>query len=162
MRSALTPGQSTIILFTCLDYNEGRPRVRSDRGCVMPLGEKDCSYRGAYRVPLFNWSVCVSVCVTFVVFTDCESCTRPISTNPGSMEAREYGLTRETCFFAYRLELDVVTGLLWISWCVLGGADFFPCSFFRFFFFFECTRPAASMRPPYLIYLSTSIPSFST
>ena len=44
--------------------------------------------------------VCVSVWVTFVVFTDCESCTRPIS---GSMEAREYGLTRGTCFLAFRL-----------------------------------------------------------
>ena len=27
----------------------------------------------------------------FYVFTDCESCTRPISTNPVSMEAGEYG-----------------------------------------------------------------------
>ena len=46
---------------------------------------------------LFNRLVCVSVpeyvCVTFVVFTYCESCTRPISTNPGSMEAGEYELT---------------------------------------------------------------------
>ena len=32
--------------------------------------------------------------VTFVASTDGESCTRPISTNPGSMEAGEYGLTR--------------------------------------------------------------------
>ena len=40
----------------------------------------------------------MSVCVTFVVFTDCESSTRPISTNPGSMEAGEYGLTRGMCF----------------------------------------------------------------
>ena len=74
------------------------------------------------------------VCVTFVVFTDCESCTRPISTNPGSMEAGEYGLTRGTCFLACRLELVAVAGLLCISWCVLGGADFFPVFFFRFFF----------------------------
>ena len=71
--------------------------------------------------------------VEFVVFTDCESCTRPISTNPGSMEAREYGLTRGTCFLACRLELDAVAGLLWISWCVLGGADF-SFFFLRFFF----------------------------
>ena len=63
-------------------------------------------------------SVSDSVCVTLVVFTDCQSCTRPISTNPRSMEAGEYGLTRGTCFLACRLEL------LWISWCVLGGADF--------------------------------------
>ena len=44
----------------------------------------------------------MTCCVTFVVFTDCESCTRSISTNPGSMEAGEYGLTRGTCFVARR------------------------------------------------------------
>ena len=101
-------------------------------------------------------SLCVSACVTFVIFTDCESCTRPISINPGFMEAGEYGLTCGTCFLACRLELDAVAGLLWISWCVLGGADFSAFFSPRFFFFFECTRPAASMRPPFLIYLSTS------
>ena len=74
----------------------------------------------------------VSVCVTFVVFTDCESCTRPISTNPGSMEAGEYGLTRGTCFVACRLEVVAVTGLLWISWW-LDAAGFFV-SIFLFFF----------------------------
>ena len=92
-------------------------------------------------------SLCVSACVTFVIFTDCESCTRPISINPGFMEAGEYGLTCGTCFLACRLELDAVAGLLWISWCVLGGADFSAFFSPRFFFFFECTRPAASMRP---------------
>ena len=51
-------------------------------------------------------------CVTFVVFTDCENCTRPISTNPGSMKAGEYGLTRGTCFTARRLELGAVAGRL--------------------------------------------------
>ena len=96
----------------------------------MPIGIKASSYRGAYRVPLFNWSVCVSVsgCVTFVVFTDCESCTRPICTNPRSIEAGEYGLTRGTWVFARRLEVVAVAGLLWIQWCVLGGADFFVLS----------------------------------
>ena len=59
-----------------------------------------------------HYFVCLSVCVTFVVFTDCESCTRPISTNPGSMEAGEYGLTSGTCFVAHRLELVAVAGLL--------------------------------------------------
>ena len=67
--------------------------------------------------------VCVRVCVTFVVLTDCESCTRPISTNPGSMEAGEYGLPRGMCFVA-RLELVAVAWLLWISWCVSGAAGF--------------------------------------
>ena len=74
---------------------------------------------------------------------------------PGSMEAREYGLTRETCFVARRLEVAAVVGLLWISWCVLGGADF-VVYFFRFFPFFERKRPAESMRPPCLMYISTS------
>ena len=62
------------------------------------------------------------VCVTFVVFTDCASCNRPISTNPGSMEADEYELTRGTCFVASRLEVVAVAGLLWILWCVLDAA----------------------------------------
>ena len=67
---------------------------------------------------LINLSVCASasVCVTFIVFTDCESCTRPISTNPGSMKAGEYGLTRGTCVVVRRLELVTVAGLLWLSW----------------------------------------------
>ena len=69
------------------------------------------------------------VCVTFVVFADCESCTRPISTNPGSMEAGEYGLTRGTWFFARRLEVVAVAGLMWVSWCVFGGAGFFRVFF---------------------------------
>ena len=79
-------------------------------------------------VPLFNFSVCLCVCVTPVVFTDCESRTRPISINPVPMEAGEYGVTRGACFFARRLEVVAVTGLLRLSWCVLGGVDFFVLS----------------------------------
>ena len=78
-------------------------------------------------------SVCVSVCGTFVVFTDCESCTRPISTNPAFMEAGEYGLTRGTCFVARRLEVVAVAWLLCISWCVWVGRIFL-CLFSCFFF----------------------------
>ena len=74
-------------------------------------------------------------CVTFIVFTDCESCSRPISTNPGFMESGEYGLTRGTCFLACGLEVDAVAGLLWISLGVLGGAD----SSSVFFFFKQKT-----------------------
>ena len=62
------------------------------------------------------------MCVTFVVFTDYESCTWPISTNPGSIEAGEYGLTRGTRVFARCLEVVAVAGLMWVSWCVFGGA----------------------------------------
>ena len=37
-----------------------------------------------------HYLISVSVCITSVVFTDCESCTRLISTNPVSMEAGEH------------------------------------------------------------------------
>ena len=50
------------------------------------------------------------------------------------MEADEYGLTRGTRFVARSLELVAVAGLLWISWCVLGRADFFCFFVLRFFF----------------------------
>ena len=49
------------------------------------------------------------------------------------MEAGECGLARGTCFAARRLEVVAVAGLLWISWCVLGAADFFEFFFTDFF-----------------------------
>ena len=62
--------------------------------------------------------------IEFVVFTDCESCTRPDFPEP-SMEAAEYGLTRGTCFFTHRVEVVAVAGLLWLSRCVFDEAGFF-------------------------------------
>ena len=82
----------------CLMYlstsNEARPRERSDRGRFLPIGKKPLHTGVRTGCHCLTIIVCVSVsvCVTFVVLTDCESCTRPISTNPGSMEAGEYGL----------------------------------------------------------------------
>ena len=79
--------------------------------------------------------MCVRVCdIEFVVFTDCESCTRPISTNPGSMEAGEHAQTRVARFVTVCLEVVAVAGLMWVSWCVFGGAGFFRDFFFSFFF----------------------------
>ena len=72
--------------------------------------------------------------VTFDVFTNCEGCTRQISTTPGSIEAGEYGRTCGTWVFVRRLEVVAGAGLLWLSWCVLGGAEFFPCFFHEFAF----------------------------
>ena len=83
-------------------------------------------------------SVCVPVRVCdikFVVFTDCESCTRPISTNPGYMEAGEYGLTRGTCFVARRLEVVAVAGLLLIYSVVYFFSVWWDFVFFLFVFF---------------------------
>ena len=78
---------------------------------------------------------------------------RPISTNWGSMEAGECGLTSGACFVAPCFELVAVAGLLWISSCVLGAVYFRVVVCVRFLF---STRPAASMRPACLICLSTS------
>ena len=87
--------------------------------------------------------------VTFEVFTYFESCTGPFSTNPESMEAVEYRLTRGICVVARRLEVHRSPGP-----CRFRGV-FWVRRYFAFFS--ECTRPAASIRPPCLIYLSTSI-----
>ena len=95
-----------------------------------------------------------SVFATFAFSTDCESCRRPISTNPGSLEAGEYELTRGLCFVARRLDVDGFGRRAVVDFVVCFGRG--GISFFSRFFFFERTRPAASMRPPYLIYLSTS------
>ena len=66
--------------------------------------------------------------IELVVLTDCESCTRPTSTNPGSIEAGEHALTCGASVLALRLEVVTVAGLLWIQWCVFGVADSFMLS----------------------------------
>ena len=105
----------------CLIYlstgHEARPRERSNRGRLLPSRQKSLFIPGCAQGAII-YLVCrwVCVCVFFVVLTDCESCTRPISTNAASMEVGEYGLTREKCFFARRLEMVAVAWLLRVSW----------------------------------------------
>ena len=103
-----------------------------------------------------HYLVCLRVCLTSDVFSYCESCTRPISTNPVSMDAGEYGLSRETCFAARRLETVAVAGLLCISRCVLGKAFLLLlllllCLSAGICFYFSvsctCTRPLAARDP---------------
>ena len=97
--------------------------------------------------------MCVRVCdIDFAVFTDRESCTRPISENPASMEAGECGLTRGTCFSARRVEVVAAAGLMWVLWCVFGGAGFivvFQVLNNHIFFSNSCTstRPLAATDP---------------
>ena len=50
------------------------------------------------------------------------------------MKAGEYGLTRGTCFVARHLEVVAVAGLLWITWCVVGGAEFWDVFIYLFIF----------------------------
>ena len=75
---------------------------------------------------LSSLSACLSVClcvrVTFVVLREVYEANFH---KPGSMEAAEHGLTRGTCFVECYLAVVAVAGLLWMSWCDLGGADFF-------------------------------------
>ena len=124
-----------------------RAPSRSGRGRRAAADFVVCFRGGGYIL-----CVSVSVCVTFVVLTDCESCTGPISTNPGYIEEGEYGLTRGTCSIARSLELVAVARLLWVSWCVLGGAGFVYHVFLLQTHTASCTYAAASC----LIYLSTS------
>ena len=79
----------------------------------------------------------------------------PISTNPVSIEAGEYGLTRGTWFFARCLDVVAVAVLLWISWGLLVGR-------ICLFFLFKRLRPAANLTPLCLTCLSTSIFSRSS
>ena len=51
------------------------------------------------------------------------------------MEAGVYGLTRGImCLVARRLGVVAVAGLLWTSWCVLGGVGFLLFLFFSIIF----------------------------
>ena len=75
-----------------------------------------------------------------IVFTDCESCTRPISINPGSVEAGKYGLTRGACSVERRLEVVAVADF---GVCYACG-EIFSRLFFRdyVFVFFLRTHTA--------------------
>ena len=110
-------------------FERTRPAASMKPPCLIYLSTSTGLRTGCHYLSII---VCLSVCVWNIrVFTDCESCTRSISANPGSVEAGEYGLTRGTCFVARRLKVIAVAGLLWISWCVLGSAGFRV--FFSFF-----------------------------
>ena len=112
----------------------------------MPKSKNALGRFAAYRVALFNLSVCECVCVKFVVLLVARAVRGRFSQNPGSMEAGEYGLTRGLCFLECRLELDAVAGLLWISWCDMGEAEFFR-AFHEFTFsnlFVDPRQPASN------------------
>ena len=132
-------------------------RASEAADAVFAYRPKSLFIPGSVRGAIVCLSVCLSVCVCvpFVVVTDCESCTRPVSTKPGSMETGKYGLTRGTCFVARRCRggrgcraaVDCVV-------CFGVRRDF--VFFFSSFFFAERSRPTASTNLPCLIYLCTS------
>ena len=116
-------GFFAVFLFVFFPFERTRPAASMRSPCLIYLSISTGVRTGCHYL------ISVSLCVIFVVFTDCESCTRAISTNSGSMETGKCGRTRGTCFITCRLEVVAVAGLLWLSWCVFGGADF--CLFFR-------------------------------
>ena len=88
--------------------------------------------------------------VTFVVFTDSESCTRWISTNPGPMEVGKHGQMRGARFVAVCLEVVAVAGLMWVLRCVSRGEGVFLIFVSTIFFFSNSctsTRPLAARDP---------------
>ena len=99
-----------------------------------PLSKKPSAYRGAYMVPFLFYSM--SVCVTFVVSIDFESCTSPTYTNPGFMETGIYGNGR-----VWANAWDVFPRMLsQVGRGRRSAADFVVCFgwggfFFRVFFF---------------------------
>ena len=76
------------------------------------------------------------VCVTLVVFAGCGSCSRPISTNAGSIEACKYGLTRAACCVARRLEVVAAGGAVDFRVCFGCVGVFLVLTFFSVYFFF--------------------------
>ena len=137
MRLFLSSGQKSLF------YN--------DNEAFLPKGKKKPLHTGVRTGCLIQVvGPCVCVCVSFVVFTDCESCTRPISSNSGSMEAGECGRS------VGRVSSHAVSrwarspGCCGLRGVFFGGADFLSFSFF------DSTRPTPSIRPPCLIYFSTS------
>ena len=109
-------------------------------------------------IPAFPFRISrpFDICVTFVVLADCESCTRPISTNPGiyggsgRVWTNAWDVFRRTPSRGGRGRRDAAD---FVGYFGCGGISNL---FFSLFFFFGRTRPAASMKSPCLIYLSTS------
>ena len=129
----------------------------------MPIGKKASSRRGAFRVPLFIESISLSVCASVCM-----------------CNIRRFYLLRKLYKANFHKPGIYGSGRVWANvgrvlsravsrWsrspgccgccgfrCVFGVGRFFRSFSFSFLFFFERTRPAASMRPPWLIYLSAS------
>ena len=126
--------------------NEARPREGSGRGRFLPGGKNASFQRGHtgfhYLISINSLSVClaclpvlsVCLCALFRITIDCESCTRPAITNPGSMEAGWPGLTRWTCSVASRLELAKVAVILQFCRRALKSRRDFVCLRFSYFF----------------------------
>ena len=102
----------------------------------------------------YSISLSVSVCVTYAVFTDCGSCTRPISQTREQWKRASVGerVGRVSSHSVSRWSRSPgccgFRGVFWVR------RDFV---FFFSIFFLERTWPAASMRPACLVYLSTSV-----
>ena len=133
-------------------YSEVRPRERSGRGHFLPLGKKASSYRGAFRVPLLNWSVCLCVCQcvhvkhsSFLLIARAVRGRLSYSWDLWKLASLGYRVGRVSPQDVSRLSRSPgcceFRGVFWVG-------RIFVAFFFSSFFSFERTRPAANMRPP--------------
>ena len=111
---------------------------------------------GCHYFIFLSVCVCVLVCVTFFDFTDCESCTRPICTNPVYMEASMVQRVRRDFLRAvlrWRLSLGCCrfSAEFWV------GRDFFVGFCFSICFFVQTHRACCKFEGTLPVYLFTSI-----
>ena len=121
----------------------------------MPLGKKASSYRVVYRVPLLKLSVCLSVCVTFVLFTDCESCTRPIFHKPGIYGSGTVGANARDVFPCMPSRVGGGRRAWDFVVCFGWGGGFFRVHFSSLFFLRTHTACWKHKAASCLMYLST-------
>ena len=140
---------------SCLIYistrNEARRKEGTDRGRSLPLRQKRLFIPGSYKMPLFNYSVCAFVCYIrrFHWLRELYEADfhKPGIYGSGRVWANAWDVFRRTPSRGGRGRRAAVNFVVCFG---CGGISFFS------FFFFERTRPAASMRPLCLIYVSTS------
>lgn len=122
------------------------------------MAKKVSALRGCAQASIFVFSrsgrlsvVRFCLCVRRGLI-DCETCTRPIYTNPEPTGARELTLTRGTCYVASRLELVTVAVPLRFRgpWCCVLRTR-------QDMLFFERTLPTACVREPCLSYPCASM-----
>lgn len=114
---------------------------------------------GAYRPPVYKykyvqWFICLCTVYRWWTYTtDNESCPGPIPTNPGSIEGSEHGrLFRHQASPFGRGCMDLCG-----FGVGFGRRQYFVIIFFVCVFYIGCTRPGASMKPPCLTYVFTTV-----
>ena len=138
--------------FVFLLFERARPAASMRTPCQTYL-PNSTGVRTGWK-NLICLSTCRWACVTFVVVTDCQSCTRPTSTNPDlwRLRAEGWGVCRRTPSRGGHGRRAAV------HFVVCSGCGGIACFLLRTYvsLLFERARPAASMRTPCQFYLPNS------